>query len=215
MSPQLAWASETGKADLACPILNARFQAHDIIRTWALFTIVKSLYHNQQIPWKSIVISGHALDKDGKKISKTAGNFVPPNQYLQNHTSNGVRYWAAQNQTGTDTRTDTQLMDKGKKLINKIRNAHRFLMMHQETESGAGQQLEMEWLLKQAQLHRLMEDFNWAETIHQLTDYFWHQFCDLYIERAKKEPLRISLIAIFKDLLAWFQIFFPDLTSPI
>ena len=62
LSPQLAWASRTGKASLECPIFDDRFQAHDIIRTWALFTITKSIMHNGQIPWKRI-ISGSSTER--------------------------------------------------------------------------------------------------------------------------------------------------------
>lgn len=218
LSPQLAWASHTGVASLACPIFDARFQAHDIIRTWALFTIIKSLYHNNQVPWKSIIISGHALDKHGKKISKTLGNFVPPQEYLKNHGKNGVRYWAAQNQHGTDTRTDIQLMDKGRKLINKIKNARRFIAMkNQDITSNIGvcDDLTTEWLEQNKKLHTLMSDFNWGETIHQLTDYFWHRFCDYWIERGKKEPLSTSLHTTMEAIISWYQIFFPDLLIDI
>ena len=51
-----------------------RPQAHDIIRTWAFDTIVKVWMHNNTIPWKNIVISGHVLSTDKEKISKSKGN---------------------------------------------------------------------------------------------------------------------------------------------
>ena len=53
--------------------MSMRPQAHDIIRTWAFYTIVKAHYHLNTIPWKDIVISGHVL-AGKEKISKSKGN---------------------------------------------------------------------------------------------------------------------------------------------
>jgi len=218
LTPQLSWAAHTGVASLECPVFDARFQAHDIIRTWALFTIVKSLYHNEQIPWKNIIISGHALDKNGRKISKSAGNFVPPTKYLENYGKEGVRYWAAHNQHGSDTRIDVPLMDKGKKLVNKIRNAYRFVMMRQdEITAGLGTSdvLTKEWSQKEELLTELMEAFKWGDVIHHLTDFFWHRLCDYWIEEAKQQCLSSSLHSVLLQIIAWYEIFFPNLKDEI
>jgi valyl-tRNA synthetase len=214
LTPQLTWAAHTGVASLECPVFDVRFQAHDIIRTWALFTIVKSLYHNKQIPWKNLVISGHALDKKGKKISKTAGNFVPPSKYLDQYGRDGIRYWTAHNQPGTDTKTDVQLMSKGKKLVNKLRNAHKFVWMRQEDiAAGLGHSAELveEWSKTEEQLVTLMDAFKWGDTIHLLTDFFWHRFCDYWIEEGKKQCLSFSLHNTLLKIISWYEIFFPDL----
>ena len=53
--------------------MSLRTQAHEIIRTWAFYTIVKSLYHTGQIPWKDIMICGFVLAKKGEKFSKSKG----------------------------------------------------------------------------------------------------------------------------------------------
>ena len=214
LTPQLTWAAFTGEASLECPVFDVRFQAHDIIRTWALFTIVKSLYHNDQIPWKNLVISGHALDKKGKKISKTAGNFVPPSKYLEQFGKDGIRYWTAQNQPGTDTRTDLALMSKGKKLVNKLRNAHRFVQMRKE-DSGHSQELLDEWEAVQNQFIAAMDEFKWGDAIHLLTNFFWHRFCDYWIEYGKQQSITSSLNTVILQIIDWYEIFFPDLSATI
>jgi len=56
--------------------VDLRPNAHEIIRTWDFYSIVKSYYHFQEIPFKNIMISGHGLDEKGKKISKRLGNYV-------------------------------------------------------------------------------------------------------------------------------------------
>lgn len=211
LSPQMAWASHTGTPSLQCPIFDARFQAHDIIRTWALFTIVKSLYHNDQIPWKKIIVSGHALDKKGRKISKTAGNFVPPQQYIDQYGMEGVRYWAALNQVGTDTRCDESMMLKGKKLINKIRNAYKFLIMGC-AKGGYNEEYWIEAIKMSGRMQTYMDhDYNWPLGIQTLTDFFWHTFCDKWIEECKTTPMYETLLEVFQILVGEFAVFFPGL----
>ncbi|HCR64895.1 MAG TPA: valine--tRNA ligase, partial [Oceanicaulis sp.] len=51
-----------------------RPQAHEIIRTWAFYTIVKALHHENKVPWSNIAISGWCLASDGSKMSKSKGN---------------------------------------------------------------------------------------------------------------------------------------------
>ena len=51
--------------------MTLRPNAHDIIRTWDFYTIVRSLYLTGDVPWTDVLISGHALDPSGKKISKS------------------------------------------------------------------------------------------------------------------------------------------------
>ena len=210
LSPQMTWVSHTGTPSLSCPIFDARFQAHDIIRTWALFTIVKSLYHNDQIPWKNIIISGHALDKKGRKISKSAGNFVPPQTYVEKYGMNGVRYWAALNQVGTDTRCDEQAMEKGKRLINKIRNAYKFICMgEQKGGKNQGYWIEASGVLGRLQTYS--DDYNWPLAMHTLTEFFWNTFCDKWIEECKTSPMYETLGEVFQALVGEFTVFFPDL----
>lgn len=222
LTPQLAWSTEEPNKpiSLKCPVFDARFQAHDIIRTWALFTIIKSLYHNDQIPWENIIISGHALDKNGKKISKTAGNFVSPYEYLDKYGPYGVRYWSALNQVGTDTRSDVQVMDKGHKLINKIKNAGRFLAMKENPEYliDVLEPWQAEWNEVAKKIDKDMEGYNWPDAIHSLTDFFWHRFCDVFIEESKKKnnPHTYGVMnRIYNEILDWYDIFFPNIREEI
>jgi valyl-tRNA synthetase len=220
LSPQMAWAKENGHPTLLTPIFDARFQAHDIIRTWALFTIIKSLYHNDQIPWNNIIVSGHALDKNGKKISKTANNFVDPYTYLEKHGAYGVRYWSALNQVGTDTRSDVQVMDKGRKLINKIKNAGRFLDMKESSEylPDILDEWTKEWYEVAKKFDNCMQEYNWPDAIHILTDFFWHRFCDVFIEESKKKEDGFTygvMKRIYGQILDCYDIFFPNIREEI
>ena len=76
-------------------LMDLRPQAHDIIRTWAFSTIVKAWMHEGEIPWRHVVLSGWILDPDRKKMSKSKGNVVTPDDLLVEYSSDAVRYWAA------------------------------------------------------------------------------------------------------------------------
>src|SRR5262249_15692877 len=59
-----------------------RPQAHDIIRTWAFYTIVKAMHHQNTVPWRNICISGWCLASDGSKMSKSKGTVIDPIKLL-------------------------------------------------------------------------------------------------------------------------------------
>jgi len=127
-----------------------RPQAHDIIRTWAFYTITKALYHfgseqgadgkwhlitdeqklRQALPWRDIVISGHAQDAGHKKISKSKGHVVTPAQMVEKYTADGLRYWSSGCKLGTDTLYDEKLLGDGRRLITKLFNATKFALRH-------------------------------------------------------------------------------------
>jgi valyl-tRNA synthetase len=219
LSPQLAYNAYKGHLSgrsgnlpmtLDCPVFDVRFQAHDILRTWALFTIVKSLYHNDQIPWKNVVVSGHALADGGGKISKSLGNATKtPTEYISEFGAAGVRYWTSLNRTGTDTRIDPNMMAKGKRLVTKIRNAGIFLDAHNSKDIGSGEDMEVyhEWATVRDQIDILMGQFDWSSAVKLLTSYFWETFCSKRIEQSKKTPINFTLGVVYDQLCDYFTVF--------
>jgi len=121
--------------------MDLRPQAHDIIRTWAFYTITKAYYHFGVIPWKDIVISGHAQDVGRRKITKSDGHTVTPAEMVEKYTADGLRYWASGCKLGTDTLYDEHQLGDGKRLITKLFNATKFALRHLldfEPTGGAG-----------------------------------------------------------------------------
>ena len=128
LTPQIAMAMAKDKSNLSLPF-DIRPQAHDIIRTWAFYTIAKSLMHENTIPWYKTLISGFILDPDRKKMSKSKGNVVTPMHLIENHSADAVRYWAAKAKLGADTAFEEKMMQQGRKLVVKIYNASKFVFM--------------------------------------------------------------------------------------
>src|SRR6185369_1509054 len=135
--------------------MDVRPQAHDIIRTWLFDTVLRSHYAFGALPWKHAAISGWVLDPDRKKMSKSKGNVVTPMGLLEEHGSDGVRYWAASGRPGTDTAFDPGQMKVGRRLAIKILNAARFALMQAEPRGPITEPLDRGML---TQLSSLVDD---------------------------------------------------------
>jgi valyl-tRNA synthetase len=120
--------------------MQMRPQAHDIIRTWAFYTIVKSHYHFGTIPWETLMISGHGLDPSGHSIHKSKGNSpIDPTALLTRYSADAVRYWACAGSVGADQPINEEAMKQGGRLVTKLWNAARFIADRLEDERRATQ----------------------------------------------------------------------------
>ena len=101
LTPQIAggWLEDPDLFGRVFP-MDLRPQAHDIIRTWLFTTVLRAEQEHHQLPWAHTAISGFVVDPDRKKMSKSKGNVVTPMALLEEHGSDGVRYWAASGRAG-------------------------------------------------------------------------------------------------------------------
>lgn len=172
--------------------MDIRPQAHEIIRTWAFSTIVKAWMHENEIPWKNVVVSGWVLDPERKKMSKSKGNVVTPDALLAEYSSDAVRYWASRARLGADTACDPAVFKIGSKLVVKLFNASRFVLMQlMETVPGVEaitHPLDRAMVTTLAEVVRSATDalarFDYALALQLVEEKFWH-FCDHYVELVK------------------------------
>ena len=178
--------------------MDLRPQAHDIIRTWLFYTVVKSIYHHSRVPWKRVMISGHAQDPHGRKMSKSLGNIVEPMEMISKYSADALRFWAAGSKLGDDLPFQEKDLLTGQKFATKLWNASKFCLLHLEDykekdqENQDGQTIEVfdRWLL--SKLHKVIQtstetfdNYEYSRTKAEVEQFFWHLFCDQYLEIVK------------------------------
>ena len=189
LTPQVAarWEEDPDLFARVFP-MDVRPQAHDIIRTWLFDTVLRAHFEFDSLPWKHAAISGWVLDPDRKKMSKSKGNVVTPMGLLEEHGSDGVRYWAASGRPGTDTAFDPGQMKVGRRLAIKLLNASRFVLANPEPHGTVTAAVDRGLLTMLARLVRDstadLEAFNYTRVLERTETFFW-SFCDDYLELVK------------------------------
>ncbi|MBR4892259.1 MAG: valine--tRNA ligase [Alphaproteobacteria bacterium] len=196
LTPQLAMSIAPKGSDLSLP-MDIRPQAHEIIRTWAFYTVAKALLHENKLPWYNALISGFILDPDRKKMSKSKGNVVTPAHLIDQYSADAVRYWAAKARLGMDTAFDEKMMSQGHKFIVKLFNASRFVfgivgnssvVAESDYKKYITNPMDKSWLHTVADASatatRAFNDYDYATALDVMESRFWN-FCDNYLEIVK------------------------------
>jgi len=234
LTPQIAarWTLDGDIFDRVYP-MDLRPQAHEIIRTWLFYTVLRSHLEHGELPWRHAAISGWVLDPDRKKMSKSVGNVVTPMDSLRKHGSDAVRYWAARGRLGADQVFDPAQLRVGRRLAIKILNASRFVLSlggpdAARGDAGAGGREAVSEPLDVAMLDRLagviaqctaaLEAYDHAGALAAAEEFFWF-LCDDYLELVKgraygergEAPARSARAALRLALSAVLRLFAPFL----
>ncbi len=213
--------------------------AHEIIRTWLFYQVLRSHLEHGLLPWQHAAISGWVLDPDRKKMSKSQGKVVTPAAVLDEFGSDAVRYWAASSRLGADVTYDPGQLRIGRRLAIKILNASRFVLGIADgrpapggAPAGRDDQAVTE-PLDQAMLRRLADvvgectrafgEYDHSRALELAEEFFWY-FCDDYLELVKAraygergEPGAASAAAALRCalsvLLRLFAPFLPFVTE--
>lgn len=251
ISPQLSthgisddFAVNKARHDKLFP-MDLRPQAHEIIRTWAFYTILKAHLHQNTLPWKNIMVSGWCLAEDRSKMSKSKGNVLVPEKLLEQYGSDVIRYWSANSKLGSDTAYSEDVMKNGKRLVNKLWNAAKFVSIHFEKLKDEDKQAKLldvkekitnefdQWVInKLVELVKLttneLQNYEYANAMHLTEKFFWSIFCDNYLEISKnraydeesKNPRGqyssiLALYHVMQTLLKLFAPFMPHITEEL
>jgi valyl-tRNA synthetase len=170
--------------------MDLRPQAHDIIRTWLFYTIVRAEYHHGVLPWSDAAISGFVHDPDRKKLSKSASNATDdPMALVDRYGADAIRYWAARGRLGFDVALDLNQFKVGRRLATKILNASRFVLFVDPAAGGAitapvdrSMLAELAGVVEAAT--EAFERDDYSRALERIESFFWH-FCDDYLELVK------------------------------
>ena len=183
------------KGKISIP-MSLRPNAHDIIRTWDFYTIVMSYYKYKTIPWNEVMISGHILLRKGEKISKrTGGGNLRPEEQIQLHGADAIRFAMCGSSLGSDGYYDEQEIENGKKLINKLFNAGNFCLSAISNLSSLNEDQVSEsfdqWILEKSkitadEMAKCFDNYDYSHARNIFYQFFWESFCDNYLEIIKK-----------------------------
>ena len=176
-----------------------RPQGHDIIRTWAFYTILRSLALEGKKPWDSIMINGMVLGPDGHKMSKSLGNVISPEEVTGQYSADAFRQWGAVGgSTGSDVMFRWKDVVSASRFLQKMWSIYRFSMSHLEDFGPeAAENFPMDslltidrWLL--SKLNRLvntateeLDNYQFDSTFKAIRGFAWEILADNYLELVK------------------------------
>jgi valyl-tRNA synthetase len=183
------------------------------------------------VPFRQVYIHGLVRDADRQKMSKTRGNVVDPLVVTEKYGTDAVRMALLQGAApGTDIVLTEERMESSRAFANKIWNAARFLFLNMERSGvepwvpvslesflaeadGASLEVPIEdrWIFSRLnncaeQVNRAVENYRYHEAAQMLWHFFWHEFCDWYLELKKLRFQEGSgLNAGWRNTLAAFE----------
>jgi valyl-tRNA synthetase len=236
LTPQICTdlVTNEGLSDRMIP-MNLRPNAHDNIRVWDFYTVVKSLFHFGKLPWKDLMISGYVTSSDGSKLAKSKANSKnSPQEIIANYSADVTRYWADNLSPGKDTAFALDDFVNGQKVVNKLWNASKFVLSFLEDYDYHEVELLPidKWIVERLKetytsYKKALDRYEIAFSLNELEKFFWN-FCDNYIEIAKKrlynpdiygdgakKSAQLACYICLKNMLKMFSIYIPHITEEI
>ncbi len=173
--------------------------AREILNLWDTRMIFSGIEFMGEVPFKDVFIHGTILTKDGKRMSKSLGTGIDPLNYINQYGADATRFAVIWQANGQDIRWDEAAVMAGRKFSNKIWNASRFVLEQIGNpksenkssklipETAADEEIIGKLTKIKKQTETLIEQFEFAKALQGLYDFFWHDFCDKYLEESKKQ----------------------------
>ena len=177
---------------------NIRQQGHDIIRTWAFYTILRCKALTGIAPFNEVVVNGMVFGDDGHKMSKSRGNVITPEDVIEDYGADALRLWASNSVPGSDVPFEWKDVKYGYKFLRKFWNAFRFINIHIsefQVEGSSDTIIKTlkpldKWILSKLNhineiVTSSLDLYQFADAVSHIQQFIWHDFCDEYIESVK------------------------------
>jgi valyl-tRNA synthetase len=195
----------------------------DILFFWVARMIMMGIECMGDVPFRQVYIHGLVRDAEKQKMSKTRGNTIDPLEITEKYGTDAVRLALLQGAApGTDIVFTEERVASARAFANKIWNAARFLFLNME-RSGVehwvpeklaiteGAPIEDRWIFSRLrycseQVNRALDTYRYHEAAQLLWEFFWHEFCDWYVELKKLRFREASgLTDDWRNLLTVFE----------
>lgn len=202
----------------------------DIIFFWVARMIMMGVHFTGEVPFREVLINGLIRDGKGQKMSKTKNNAVDPLDVIDKFGSDALRFTLAiQAVPGMDISFSMNRIKGYKTFANKIWNASRYVIMNLRGDEDFNIDLEKttstdRWMLNFLnniieKVNDLMDNYRTNEAADLIYHFFWHEYCDWYLEFAKNDIDNIDTRKVLKftlfRLLQLLHPFMPFITEEI
>jgi len=196
----------------------------DILFFWVARMMMFGLYLTKKVPFNVIHLHSRVVDEKGQKMSKSKGNVIDPIGAVEKYGADALRMSVIFGSApGSDIHISENKIRGMKNFSNKIWNASRFVL------SGGPIKKEIDiknpddkWILQEInkvikKTTNLIEQYRFDLAAEQLYHFFWHTFCDKYIEKSKarREQAQPVLFEVLITSLKLLHPFMPFITEEI
>ncbi len=214
--------------------------ARDIINLWVARMVFSGLEFTKKTPFSDVIIYATVLTKEGRRMSKSLGTGIDPMTLIEKYGTDATRFGLAWQVTESqDIHFAEDTMVSGAKFCNKIWNAARFVLFQlgegkriysataKPKPATKADKIILAGLAKIAKsTEKRVNRYEFGHAIRELYEFFWHEFCDIYIETAKNqirgskkkgeaENTKAILIYTLANLLKLLHPFMPFITEEI
>jgi valyl-tRNA synthetase len=223
----LGWPNETPELETFYPgdVLTT---ARDIIFLWVARMIFSGLELLEQDPFHDVLIHSTLLNPEGRRMSRTLGTGVDPEDALEPYGADATRYGLLKVTSTQDTRFSFGSIEEGRKLANKLWNVSRLILQNAGDASPDARPCELEerWILARIERARAELEAAWGRyDFSASTDVLYHlvfdDFCDWYAEAIKPRlyeddaDAAATALAALERLLALLHPVMPHVTEEI
>jgi len=230
------WPDEKSKKDLEYFYpTSALVTAPEIIFFWVARMIMAGMEFMKEVPFKDVYIHGTVRDIEGKKMSKSLGNIIDPLDIINEYGADALRFSLISiTAQGQDVFLTKERFEQGRNFANKIWNASRFILMNLDSAGAKTDLCQFfkkenldiadRWILSRfysvlKQTDKSLSAFRFNEAVNILYSFFWHEFCDWYLEiiktEIKKYQHQVVMYKVLEKTLRLLHPFMPFVTEEI
>ena len=211
--------------------MSLRPQAHDIIRTWAFYTILRCSLLTGEKPFENMMMGGFILSEDGTPMHASLGNVIDPLEVIDEFGTDAFRFYAATCALGEDNPFRRKDVIRGTKLLRKLWNIERFIskfLPYGKPNKPDNLRKMDRWILSKyshviKNMTEHMDKFEYSLALKQIEQFLWHEFADHYIEMIKNflyekrypDSISYTIYTIGLGIIKVLAPFFPHLTEEI